>query len=102
MRYTLLSFLLPKHFCLRAKPPSSDASSQGTSVELYNGMYISQTIGQQSATGNSTKKWIYYWTRVPTERMGKYINSNLTSDITTLPIKSIHSIRQFSIFSTYQ
>jgi hypothetical protein len=55
MRYTLLSFLLPKHFCLRAKPPSSDASSQGTSVELYNGMYISQTIGQQSATGNSTK-----------------------------------------------
>jgi hypothetical protein len=53
MRYTLLSFLFLNTFVYGQN--LHHLSSQGTSVELYNGMYISQTIGQQSATGNSTK-----------------------------------------------
>jgi hypothetical protein len=53
MRYTLLSLFL--NTFVYGQNLHHQISSIGTSVELYNGMYISQTIGQQSATGNSTK-----------------------------------------------
>lgn len=58
-------------------------SSQGNSIELYNGTFISQTIGQQSVMGNTTHNG--YTTRQGFQQnvWGKYISSNITTNITT-------------------
>ena len=58
-------------------------SSQGTSVELYNGIYISQTVGQQSVIGTSTKNGYSIGQGYQQNVWSKYIGTNSTADITT-------------------
>ena len=74
-------------------------SAQGNSVVLKNGTFVSQTIGQQSVIGNSTKNG--YTTGQGYQQIvwAKYINSNITTDITTTtyPNPFIQSVNfQFS------
>ncbi len=74
-------------------------SAQGNSVVLNNGIFVSQTVGQQSVIGNSTKNG--YTTGQGYQQIvwGKYINSNITTDITTTtyPNPFIQSVNfQFS------
>jgi hypothetical protein len=74
-------------------------SSQGTSKTLANGTFISQTVGQQSVIGNTTKNGYTIGQGYQQIVWGKYINSNLTSNITTTtyPNPFIQSVNfQFS------
>jgi hypothetical protein len=91
-------FLMPKHFCLRAKPPSSDIFLLRGQVlnSITECILVKQLVNKVPLV--ILQKWIYYWTRVPTERMGKYISNFNSLTLLQLPIQSIHSIRQFSIF----
>lgn len=83
MRYTLLIFLCLNTFVYGQNVHHQMLSSQGISVELYNGMYISQTVGQQSVTGNSTKNGYSIGQGYQQSVWSRYINSNLISEITT-------------------
>ena len=59
-------------------------SAQGTSVALSSGAYVSQTIGQQSVTGNYTKNGFTYGQGYQQHLWGKYIkSSSTTTSITT-------------------
>jgi hypothetical protein len=49
-------------------------SSQGTSKELSNGMYVSQTIGQQSVIGNYTRDGKTYGQGFQQSYWSKFIN----------------------------
>lgn len=74
-------------------------SAQGTSAELSDGTFISQTIGQQSVIGNTTKNGYTTGQGFQQSDWGKYINSNITTDITTTtyPNPFIQSVNfQFS------
>ena len=75
-------------------------SAQGASVALPNGAYVSQTIGQQSVTGNYTKKGYTYGQGYQQRLWGKYIKSNPTNALittTTYPNPFIETIHfQFS------
>ena len=60
-------------------------SAQGTSVALASGAYVSQTIGQQSVTGNYTKNGYTYGQGYQQRLWGKYIKSNPANpSITTI------------------
>lgn len=59
-------------------------SAQGTSKELSNGMYVSQTIGQQSVIGNYTKDGKTYGQGFQQSLWGRYIGSNSNNSITTV------------------
>lgn len=75
-------------------------SAQGTSVSLPEGMYVSQTIGQQSVIGNYTKDGVTYGQGYQQRLWGRYINSNATATTittTTYPNPFITTIHfQFS------
>jgi hypothetical protein len=75
-------------------------SAQGASVSLSNGMYVSQTIGQQSVTGNYTKEDFTYGQGYQQSLWGKYIKGNSTASAittTTYPNPFITTIHfQFS------
>ncbi len=74
-------------------------SSQGNSIKLYNGVFISQTIGQQSVIGNATKNGYTTGQGYQQSIWSKYINSNLITEIntTTYPNPFIQSVNfQFS------
>jgi hypothetical protein len=58
-------------------------SSQGTSKELANGMYVSQTIGQQSVIGNYTRDGKTYGQGFQQSMWGSYIKGNAANTITT-------------------
>ena len=58
-------------------------SAQGASVSLSDGMYISQTIGQQSVTGNYTKDGFTYGQGYQQSLWSKYIKGNTATTITT-------------------
>jgi hypothetical protein len=66
---------MPKHFCLRAKPPSSDIFLLRGQVlnSITECILVKQLVNKVPLV--ILQKWIYYWTRVPTERMGKYISN---------------------------
>jgi hypothetical protein len=91
-------------------------SIQGTSITLPNGMYVSQTIGQQSVTGTYSADGAVYSQGFQQGMWGKYISSNnssSTNKITTItypnpfvstinfqfsePIAGLISIRVFDI-----
>ena len=55
MRILLLILLVPFLTIHSQELHHQALSAQGTSKELSNGMYVSQTIGQQSVIGNYTK-----------------------------------------------
>lgn len=59
-------------------------SSQGTSKELSNGMYVSQTIGQQSVIGNYTSDGKTYGQGFQQSVWSKYISSNSNNFISTV------------------
>ena len=59
-------------------------SAQGTSKELSNGMYVSQTIGQQSVIGNYTKDGKTYGQGFQQSVWSKYISGNNNNSITTV------------------
>lgn len=59
-------------------------SSQGNSKQLSNGMYVSQTVGQQSVIGNYTHDGITYGQGFQQSMWSKYINSSLSNPITTV------------------
>ena len=88
-------------------------SSQGESKVLTNGMYVSQTIGQQSAIGNHTNG-ITIGQGFQQSNWVKYVNSNVAEQITTttypnpfittvnfkfsIPIKETIEIAVFDIY----
>ena len=59
-------------------------SAQGTSKELPNGMYVSQTIGQQSVIGNYTREGKTYGQGYQQSLWSKYISTNSNNAITTV------------------
>ncbi|WP_396140638.1 T9SS type A sorting domain-containing protein [Flavobacterium sp.] len=59
-------------------------SAQGTSKELFNGIYVSQTIGQQSVIGNYTKDGKTYGQGFQQSLWNRYIGSNSNNSITTV------------------
>ncbi len=82
MKHLILIFLV-----LSFKSYSQDLhhqmlSSQGKSTILGNGMLVSQTIGQQSAIGNHTNG-ITVGQGFQQSHWAKYLNSNVTNQITT-------------------
>lgn len=99
MRYTLLIFLCLNTFTYGQTLHHQMLSAQGKSTVLSNGTFISQTVGQQSVIGNATKNG--YTTGQGYQQIvwGKYISSNLPSEITTTtyPNPFIQSVNfQFS------
>ena len=74
-------------------------SSQGNSQTLYNGIYVSQTIGQQSVIGNYTVDGKTYGQGFQQSLWSKYMSSSVNNTITTItyPNPFISSINfQFS------
>lgn len=59
-------------------------SAQGTSKTLPTGMFISQTIGQQSVIGNYTNNGSTFGQGFQQSVWSKYINNNSASAITTI------------------
>ena len=59
-------------------------SSQGTSKTLPNGIFVSQTIGQQSVIGNYTKDGKTYGQGYQQSVWSKYISTNSNNTITTV------------------
>ncbi len=59
-------------------------SSQGDTKQLPNGMYVSQTIGQQSVIGNYTKDGKTYGQGYQQSVWSKYIQSTVNNPITTV------------------
>lgn len=59
-------------------------SAQGTSKELSNGIYVSQTVGQQSVIGNYTKDGKTYGQGFQQSVWSRYIGSNSINSITTV------------------
>lgn len=74
-------------------------SAQGTSGVLSNGLYVGQTIGQQSVIGTYTVDGKTYGQGFQQSHWSKYINSSVNNTITTItyPNPFISSINfQFS------
>jgi hypothetical protein len=74
-------------------------SAQGTSGVLSNGLYVSQTIGQQSVIGTYTVDGKTYGQGFQQSLWSKYISSSVNNTITTItyPNPFISSINfQFS------
>lgn len=59
-------------------------SSQGTSKNLSNGMYVSQSIGQQSVIGNNTVGGYTYGQGFQQSTWSKYITTSSNTSITTI------------------
>jgi len=59
-------------------------SSQGTSKTLPNGIFVSQTIGQQSVIGNYTEDGKTYGQGYQQSVWSKYISTNSNNAITTV------------------
>lgn len=59
-------------------------SSQGVSKELPNGIYVSQTIGQQSIVGNTTKDGVTYTQGYQQSVWSEYISNNSVNSTTTV------------------
>jgi hypothetical protein len=58
-------------------------SAQGASKELSNGMYVSQTVGQQSVIGNFTKDGKTYGQGYQQSVWSKYISTNANNNTIT-------------------
>ncbi len=74
-------------------------SAQGTSKTLPNGMYVSQSIGQQSVIGTQTVEGYSYGQGFQQSNWSKYINTTANTSVTTVtyPNPFISSVNfQFS------
>jgi hypothetical protein len=84
MRLLLLGLLLTFSSLYSQDLHHQALSSQGTSKELPNGVYVSQTIGQQSVIGNYTKDGKTYGQGYQQSVWSKYISTNTNNAITTV------------------
>lgn len=99
MKLLLLAFLFSFSTLYSQELHHQALSSQGTSKELPNGVYVSQTIGQQSVIGNYTKDGKTYGQGYQQSIWSKYIQSTVNNPITTVayPIPFLNYINfQFS------
>jgi hypothetical protein len=99
MRLLLLGLLLSFSTLYSQELHHQMLSAQGASKELSNGIYISQTIGQQSVIGNYTKDGKTYGQGYQQSIWSKYIQSTANNPITTVvyPNPFVSSINfQFS------
>lgn len=84
MRLLLLILLAP-FLSLHSQELHHQAlSAQGTSHKLSNGIYVSQTIGQQSVIGNYTKDGKTYGQGFQQSLWSRYIGSTSNNSITTV------------------
>lgn len=81
MRLLLLGLLLSFSSLYSQELHHQTLSSQGTSHTLSNGMYVSQTIGQQSVIGNYTSDGKTYGQGFQQSVWSKYISSNANNAI---------------------
>jgi hypothetical protein len=84
MKLLLLVFLFSFSTIYSQELHHQMLSSQGTSKELSNGIYVSQTIGQQSVIGNYTKDGKTYGQGYQQSVWSKYISTNSNNAITTV------------------
>ena len=84
MKLLLLVFLFSFSTLYSQKLHHQMMSAQGTSKELSNGVYVSQTIGQQSVIGNYTKDGKTYGQGYQQSVWSKYISTNSNNAITTV------------------
>lgn len=84
MKKLLLLFLVPFSVNAQDVLHHQMLSAQGTSKELSSGIYVSQTIGQQSVIGNYTKDGKTYGQGYQQSVWNKYISSNTKNIITTV------------------
>ncbi len=99
MRLLLLVFILSFSTLYSQDLHHQMLSSQGDSKVLSNGIYVSQTIGQQSVIGNYTRDGKTYGQGYQQSVWNKYIQSTLNNPITTVvyPNPFVSSINfQFS------
>lgn len=99
MKLLLLVFVLSINSMLSQELHHQALSSQGTSKVLPNGIYVSQTIGQQSVIGNYTKDGKTYGQGYQQSVWSRYIQSTTNNTITTVvyPNPFINTINfQFS------
>ena len=82
MKYTLFIFLCGISFLSGQTLHHEMLSSQGNSVVLKNGMFVSQTIGQQSAIGNYNNG-ITVGQGFQQSNWAKYVSKNTLSILTT-------------------
>jgi hypothetical protein len=99
MKLLYLAFLLSFSALYSQDLHHQALSAQGASKELPNGVYVSQTIGQQSVIGNYTKDGKTYGQGYQQSIWSKYIQSTANNPITTVtyPIPFVSTINfQFS------
>jgi hypothetical protein len=84
MRLLLLGLLLSFSSLYSQELYRQMLSSQGTSHALSNGIYVSQTIGQQSVIGNYTSDGKTYGQGFQQSVWSKYISTNSNNAITTV------------------
>jgi hypothetical protein len=99
MRILLLILLVPFLTIHSQELHHQALSAQGTSKELSNGIYVSQTIGQQSVIGNYTKDDKTYGQGFQQSTWSKYVISSSNNPISTVayPIPFLNYINfQFS------
>ena len=77
MRILFLLFVLPFLHTHSQDLHHEALYSQGTSKELPNGVYVSQTIGQQNVIGNYTNDRKTYGQGYPQSIRGKYLQTIL-------------------------
>ncbi len=81
----LLFFLVLPFAAMQAQDLHHQAlSAQGNSTVLENGMYISQTVGQQSVIGNYTINGTTYGQGFQQSLWQEYISSTASNEITTI------------------
>jgi hypothetical protein len=84
MKLLLLVFLFSFSTLYSQELHHQMLSAQGASKELSNGIYVSQTIGQQSVIGNYTKDGKTYGQGYQQSVWSKYISTNTNNTITTV------------------
>jgi hypothetical protein len=84
MKLLLLVFLFSFSTLYSQELHHQMLSAQGSSKELSNGIYVSQTIGQQSVIGNYTKDGKTYGQGYQQSVWSKYISTNSNNSITTV------------------
>ena len=84
MKLLLLVFLFSFSTLYSQELHHQMLSAQGSSKELSNGIFVSQTIGQQSVIGNYTKDGKTYGQGYQQSVWSKYISTNTNNTITTV------------------
>lgn len=81
----LLLFVVLPFMSIQAQDLHHQAvSASGSSTILSNGMYVSQTIGQQSVIGNYTRDGITYGQGFQQSLWKEYISSTASNAVTTI------------------